>query len=198
MRALAAAAVIAVTALAPGGAARAAIIGPGTLCSLDTAGLASVQTGVLAGGPLTVLANDAAGQLAPAYLTCTVQVGYGNSTHAGADAAIESGPTTTGEVALEPTPISYSVSPLDPVYVCTRVTVPAEGVYYFDDYGQDDGSGAWTTSATAHCRLAETVGDPYFVRVVPPYPAVPVLPTCYTVTVNVPPLKPSVTVCNPL
>lgn len=207
MRAVAAAAVVLAT-LAPAPAhADTGLIG-GTLCSFDATsdltGHPGTESGIVTGGPLALIDRTDPTVVRSAYLTCTIQVGATGATHAGPDAFAASGPLTPGVVALPPTRVWYYATPFDPVYLCTKVTVPGEGTYYWNDYGQPDGLGHWTTSSGSYCRLAVEQHDPLpagagvVARYVPPFLG-GVRGLCYDVTVSPPGIDPvTVTVCPPL
>lgn len=81
-------------------------------------------------------------------ITCTVQVGASNSTHAGADAASLTG-TGMQTASVPAIPISYVWEFPQPVYVCTAWTVGAT-TYYFDGVN-------FSASSSVGCVAATTV-----------------------------------------
>ena len=83
------------------------------------------QTGQTNGGPVT----DDTSVGATITLTCTIQVGAANNTHAGADAVALSN-TGTG-AALLAGQMSYVSPEGQPVYLCTQVSVNGT-TYYWD------------------------------------------------------------------
>ena len=100
------------------------------------------HTGQVNGGPIT----DDTQPFATVTLTCTIQVGAANSTHAGADAVSCSG-TGTGaaEVACQ---ASYIAPDGQPVYLCTQTNV--NGVIYY----HDSVAGTWSLSNSVPCGEA--------------------------------------------
>jgi hypothetical protein len=48
----------------------------------------------------------------------------------------------------------------DPVYLCTEVDVNGGSNFYWDDNNDALGSGTWTTSSSASCRLATGLFGP--------------------------------------
>ena len=133
------------------------------------------QIGQVNGGPITD-----SNLLATMTLTCTIQVGGANNTHAGVDAASASATGTNVAAAcihadhqefwdervcpgvgvtLPPTQISYTSTEGQPVYLCTEVSVNGT-VYYYDD-----ASGSWSASASATCGEAiqqDLIPEPLF------------------------------------
>ena len=85
-----------------------------------------VQTGVINGGPMVATAPGAS-----ITLTCTIQVGGANSTHAGDDSVSRSG-SGTQVATVAPDRISYVSPPGQPVYMCNQVTINGTD-YYLDD-----------------------------------------------------------------
>lgn len=101
-------------------------------------GFGETQIGTVAGGPVGDLADPAA----TVTVTCTVQVGAANSTHAGADAAV-----VTGAMAAAGA-VSYEMGDDEPVFLCTQATVGVTTWYW--DAGGDD----WSTSPGVGCVTA--------------------------------------------
>ena len=85
-----------------------------------------VQTGVINGGPMVATTPGAS-----ITLTCTIQVGGANSTHAGDDSVSRSGSGTQVAV-VAPDRISYSSPPGQPVYMCNQVTINGTTYYWHD------------------------------------------------------------------
>jgi hypothetical protein len=110
---------------------------------------------------------------------CTVQTGAANSTHAGVDAAVVEGPTTTAVIAAQGQVFYFMTTPLDDVYVCTEIVVDGTHLY-FDDPHDRAVTGSFDTSPNVDCGAAaradgSTVGElldslvcPVLDRVLPP------------------------------
>ena len=119
----------------------------GRLCSFTSVGDPTVengqtQMGQINGGPVT----DDTQAGATITLTCTIQVGAANSTHAGTDAVSLSG-TGTGAASVAGQ-ASYVSPEGQPVYLCTEVTV--NGTVYY----RDSVNATWSASASAACGEA--------------------------------------------
>lgn len=102
----------------------------------------NVQVGSTYSGSVT-----ATGLGAPVVVTCTVQVGAVNLTHAGPDAAVAVA-AGTQTAALPPTLISYLWPVGVRVFFCTEWTVAGTSYYY------DAPAGVFSTSNTAQCASA--------------------------------------------
>ena len=100
------------------------------------------QTGEIDGGPV----GDPSKPAATVTLTCTIQVGAANGTHAGADAVSLSG-TGTG-VATVGGAATYISPEGQPVFMCSQVTVNGTTYYW------DDAAGDWSFSSSAPCSEA--------------------------------------------
>ena len=98
---------------------------------------------VINGGPLA-----AAAQGATISLRCTLQVGWANAAHAGADAvSVSSAPDSTRVTAVPPTPANYAIPGDAPYFLCTEATV--DGTTYFRN-GWDT---TWSTNSGTPCSL---------------------------------------------
>ena len=100
------------------------------------------QTGQINGGPVT----DDTHVAATITLTCTIQVGGANATHAGTDSVSLTG-TGTGTASVVGQ-ASYVSPEGQPVYVCTEVTV--NGTTYY----RDSINATWSVSAGVECGLS--------------------------------------------
>lgn len=104
-----------------------------------------VQTGEIDGGPLVATAPGAT-----ISMTCTIQVGAANSTHAGANSAVAGSSPSVQATAVPPTLVSYLSPEGQPVYMCTEATV--NGVtYYYDSVSEP---GGWSLSSSVGCSEA--------------------------------------------
>lgn len=104
--------------------------------------------GVIWGGPV----------LEDGTLTCTIQVG--GAIHENPDnGARRSATGTDGRTLLDPVFVSYQWASMVPIYLCDQFT-DAHGMRYY----YDETTSSWTTSSSANCRLAISVGtdDPVF------------------------------------
>ena len=128
--------------------------GDGRLCSFSSVSDPTIedgqtQTGQINGGPVVAadLTGPSVDPTASVSLTCTIQVGASNATHAGADSA--SGTSSgRGFAILEPRPVSYLSPEGQPVYICTEMSVNGNTRYW------DGGAGAWSSSEAAACPEA--------------------------------------------
>ena len=100
------------------------------------------QMGQVNGGPVT----DDTQAGATITLTCTIQVGAANNTHAGTDSVALSN-TGTGAASVAGQ-ASYVSPEGQPVYLCTEVTV--NGTTYY----RDSVAATWSSSNTAPCGEA--------------------------------------------
>ena len=142
----------------------------GRLCSFTsitdpTVEGGGTQTGQINAGPIT----DDTQVGATITVTCTIQVGAANSTHAGADAVALSN-TGTGAVSLAGQ-ANYLSPEGQPVYLCTEVTV--NGTTYY----RDSVNATW---GTAGSPCAEAISQEIF-----PGPLAPVIDAINQVLIDV-------------
>lgn len=140
--------------------ARAESLKSGLLCGFvtvsDPIGQASTQTGVIFGGPAVVVDKTNPATVHTGHLTCTIQVGSANNTHAGPDRAVASGPDAPLVVGLPPSQLNYSATQDDNVYLCTSITTE-EGTWYLGSPDDPTVPCFWSTSNTVGCGLAVSV-----------------------------------------
>lgn len=129
MRTTVLAALAAVTLAAlPAAPAHAAPSAEGLTCGYaflaNPAGPEGTQLAELDGGPIVVAdGSDLTANPMSVTLTCTLQVGWVNRAHAGADAASASASGTT-VVTLPPTVVAFRLEPeWETVFVCTELTI---------------------------------------------------------------------------
>lgn len=106
------------------------------------------QTGIVYGGPL--VATD---PLATIQMTCTIQVGWMNTTHSGVDSCVAMSQPTVQVTVLPPSLCSYPYREDEPISLCTQVEVGGQ-VHYWDPTatgGVLDLPGAWSTSPDVPC-----------------------------------------------
>ena len=120
----------------------------GRLCSFwsvtdPTVEGGQTQTGEINAGPVT----DDTQVGATITVTCTIQVGAANSTHADTD-AVACASTGTGAVSVA-CQASYVSPEGQPVYLCTEVTVHGTTTYY-----RDSVAGTWSSSPSVSCEDA--------------------------------------------
>jgi hypothetical protein len=125
----------------------------GLVCGLTQLAAQPAEDGLhvtaeLDGGPLVIADQDGPHT---GRLSCSIQVGAGNSTHDGPDAAVATGPETRAVVAVPPTPVAFTTPPTIWYYLCAAVTVDGE-TFYFDESADPTVDGGWSADpATAEC-----------------------------------------------
>ena len=121
------------------------------------------QVGQINAGPIAALAPGAT-----VTITCTIQVGSANSTHAGTDSSAKVSSKATPQVAAipptsndAPNTVSYVSPEGQPVYMCTEINIDGT-TYYWDATTATQGPAGngpvtpdrLSTEATAACREA--------------------------------------------
>ena len=121
--------------------------GCGLVAATDTA--TGLQVGLMNGGPF----GDPSQPTAGTSLTCTIQVGSGGATHAGADAVSASSSEGTGLAVLPARSVSYAAPSPGDVYLCSESSVGGTTYYW------DAGAGVWSTSDLVACNRAVVVAQ---------------------------------------
>lgn len=143
--------------------AHAAVVfaGHGALCSMDTTGQSTVQSGTISGGPFT-----AYNQIDPTFrpdpwVVCTLQFG-GTGHFSDPDIAQYSDWQPGWVGVLAPTPVGFNNVLNEQVFVCSEIWI-ATGDGHFSIY-YDELLKQWTTDPqAAACALAEHSGPTYSV-----------------------------------
>ena len=151
LKKLAIAGLVAGTALSFVPAANAAPAAEGRKCTFFTTTDPQVEgsmTGEINAGPIVL---DSSNPAATGNVTCTLQTGV-NDTHAEADAAVLTGPQSTGAAVAAGT-VTFEVGAEEDVYICTKVNVG--GTVYFWDVA----SGSWSVSGGL-CAIATSIETP--------------------------------------
>jgi hypothetical protein len=126
----------------------------------DPSAEAGTQTGEITAGPAVIDDRATPPGVHSGHFVCTIQVGAANGTHAGADAAVVTGPESTAVIAAGGT-VTYNAPYYEPVWLCTEIVVDGQSLY-FDDPNDPTVNGSFSTSSSAACGLAidEGTDDP--------------------------------------
>lgn len=168
------AALVAATLLAALGAvpAHAAVTAPGGQpCSFgvmtDDGG--TTTTAELSAGPLTIVDEDDPSVVRAGRVTCSVHVGWPNHTHASPAAAAATGEVGAGVAVLAPTPVTFTRSVFDEVFLCTEVEIDGTTLYWHDPQNRNI-ENSWSTDPSSFCQhfleTADLRGDD------PPWPTI--------------------------